>query len=451
MKVTNWRRKLMASLAAGGMLSPAMTSAANLDTNLVMNPGFESVDSGTTGDYGAPMILNWSGGPGFAYSHDKTATGVPDYAEGPTDPPNAGLWYFTSNNNPDAATGDWRAPSLVFQDIDVSTGPTGDQIGIGEAAFTLSAFMSSYLNDNDSGNVQVDFRNAGGTTISSTTLSDLDFGPGNVWSLNSNAGLVPAGTSSVRVSIFGTPRNGGADGYIDNVDFQIADAANELLFLQVDTTTGQVSLRNETGGPVAIDYYEIKSASDALNATAWNSLQEQNVAGFPAGNGSGNGWEQFGGSDAGVIGESFLTGNSSLANLATIGLGNAFNTGGTRDLVFRYGEVKSSVQVPGDYNVNGVVDAADYVLWRDKLDQNVTLPNDTTPGTVTQADYDIWRANFGKRGAPTGPSTLTTGFIRYVTSGPAFSAAVPEPSTVWLVGLGLGPFVIAGRRRFADD
>jgi hypothetical protein len=450
MKVTNWRRKLMSSLAAGGMLSSSIASAANLDTNLVMNPGFETVNSGTTGDYSAPMVVNWLGGPGFAYSHNPGVTGIPDYADG-TDPPGAGDWYFTANNNPGSATGDWRAASQVFQDIDVSTGPTGSQIAIGEAAFKLSAFMSSFENDNDSGNVQIDFRNSGGTNIGSASISDLDFGPNNVWSLNSNAGLVPVGTASVRVSIFGTPRNGGADGYIDNVDFQIADAANELLFLQVNTATGQVSLRNLTGEPVAIDYYEVTSASNALNATAWNSLQEQNVAGFPPGNGTGNGWEQFGGSDAGVIGESYLTGNSSVANNTTIGLGNAFNVGGTRDLVFKYGAVTTSVQIPGDYNVNGVVDAADYVLWRDKLNQNVTLPNDSTPGTVTQADYDVWRANFGESGAPAGPSTLSTGFIRYVTSGLASGANVPEPTTILLFGAAFGPFVVGGRRRSSND
>ena len=61
MKINNWRSKLAVTLAAGGMLTPAAARAANLNTNLVANPGFESVDFGTVGDYAAPSILDWSG------------------------------------------------------------------------------------------------------------------------------------------------------------------------------------------------------------------------------------------------------------------------------------------------------------------------------------------------------------------------------------------------------
>jgi hypothetical protein len=73
-----------------------------------------------------------------------------------------------------------------------------------------------------------------------------------------------------------------------------------------------------------------------------------------------------------------------------------------------------SVGVPGDYNENGVVDAADYVLWRKNNNTAVTLPNDATPGT-SPADYDVWRAHFGQ---PPGSG-----------SGANAHAAVPEPAT----------------------
>ncbi len=66
--------------------------------------------------------------------------------------------------------------------------------------------------------------------------------------------------------------------------------------------------------------------------------------------------------------------------------------------------------VPGDYNGNGSVDAADYVLWRD----GGPLQNEVvTSGTVTPEDYDEWRARFGN---PPGAG-----------SGSAI-AAVPEPA-----------------------
>src|SRR5688572_14212626 len=98
MKVTNWRRSLMKTMVAAGMMSPAAASAANLDTNLVANPGFEVVSFSTTGGSGGPMISDWTAGSqsGFAYSHTGT-NGIPDYANGgPL--AGGGNWYFTSNS-----------------------------------------------------------------------------------------------------------------------------------------------------------------------------------------------------------------------------------------------------------------------------------------------------------------------------------------------------------------
>lgn len=54
-----------------------------------------------------------------------------------------------------------------------------------------------------------------------------------------------------------------------------------------------------------------------------------------------------------------------------------------------------SVILPGDYNDDGVVDAGDYSVWRDAMDSYAVLPNDTTPSSVSHADYDVWVANFG--------------------------------------------------------
>ena len=71
----------------------------------------------------------------------------------------------------------------------------------------------------------------------------------------------------------------------------------------------------------------------------------------------------------------------------------------------------------GDYNSDGLVDAADYTLWRDAFGAPVTSPYDGADGDgsgrVDQADYSIWAANYGALSADS-PSS------------------VPEPSTLVL-------------------
>jgi hypothetical protein len=53
--------------------------------------------------------------------------------------------------------------------------------------------------------------------------------------------------------------------------------------------------------------------------------------------------------------------------------------------------------LPGDYNEDGSVDAADYAVWRDRLKQSVSLPNETASyGVVDSEDYEVWKASFGQ-------------------------------------------------------
>jgi hypothetical protein len=85
--------------------------------------------------------------------------------------------------------------------------------------------------------------------------------------------------------------------------------------------------------------------------------------------------------------------------------------------------------VNGDYNNNGTVDAADYVVWRNAGPTD-TLPNDTTPGTVNSADYDLWKSRFGANSG----------------SGSLAGSTVPEPGTLFLLGTGGLYFCMFSRR-----
>jgi hypothetical protein len=80
---------------------------------------------------------------------------------------------------------------------------------------------------------------------------------------------------------------------------------------------------------------------------------------------------------------------------------------------------------PGDFNQDGTVDAADYVVWRNGLGT-----------THTQADYDLWRAYFGQ----------TAGSGAALSTAEPLSTAVPEPATLMLLVM---PMVVMLSRRRA--
>ena len=121
--------------------------------------------------------------------------------------------------------------------------------------------------------------------------------------------------------------------------------------------------------------------------------------------------------------------------------------------------------LPGDYNNNGTVDAADYILWR----KNGGGPDDyetwhahfgqsagviqgdfNNDGSVDAADYVVWRKNDGSEA---GYNTWRTNFGRTAGSGSAgislSQAAVPEPgSAILLLLLMMMSLLVCQRRLF---
>ena len=88
----------------------------------------------------------------------------------------------------------------------------------------------------------------------------------------------------------------------------------------------------------------------------------------------------------------------------------------------------------GDYNDDGIVNAADYTAWRNSVGTPAgTLPNDVDGGVIGDAQYATWKANYG----------MSSG----MGAGSLAAVSVPEPSTALMLVAGM---VVASRRRRAS-
>jgi hypothetical protein len=114
-------------------------------------------------------------------------------------------------------------------------------------------------------------------------------------------------------------------------------------------------------------------------------------------------------------------------------VGSSFST----DMIFGNATMEAAVpELPGDYNGNGSVDAADYVVWRKTLG-NMVAPFAGADGNgssqIDSPDYNVWRGNFGE----------TTGAESSLDS--SLQTAVPEPTSLLLLFIAAG-FAV-GRRK----
>lgn len=88
--------------------------------------------------------------------------------------------------------------------------------------------------------------------------------------------------------------------------------------------------------------------------------------------------------------------------------------------------------LPGDYNGDGSIDAADYTVWRDTLGSTTELAADGDGDlTIGAGDYNLWRNAFGSAGDSNGIG----------------GTGVPEPTGVVLIASALFGYGLLHRER----
>ena len=102
-------------------------------------------------------------------------------------------------------------------------------------------------------------------------------------------------------------------------------------------------------------------------------------------------------------------------------------------LTYTATNVLLQVGLAGDYNLNGTVDAADYIVWRKTLGQTgfALAADGNTNNQIDADDFNVWRANFGQ--------TAGSG------SGASGNATIPEPGTQLMLLTGI--LMMRSRRR----
>jgi hypothetical protein len=227
----------------------------------------------------------------------------------------------------------------------------------------------------------------------------------------------------------------------------------DKLTLQVNTVNGLTTILNDSGLSFDIDQYRIESATDDLDFANWNSLSDQGVdavdgldADSIVGNGVGETWDEAGGSDDGILAESFLLGSSVFDPAEAINIGQAFQVGGTELLTFSYRDSVTGNVLTGDvdfvtdsadFDGDGDIDGADFLIWQRGFGLGGQVSNSNGDadgsGTVDAADLDVWSDQYG----------LVVASL--ATSNPG-TVAVPEPASCCLLLLGIGT-ILTGRQR----
>jgi hypothetical protein len=266
--------------------------------------------------------------------------------------------------------------------------------------------------------VSVDFESiAPGTDISGVTIDGVQF----------NVPLLGAPLIVVRGNDTFTPA--GFSGVVDAETNKLFPTTGDMVL-----SPGGLTLAPGPNNPVENDDLELVfpnplrwfgfdvlfQSADVGSNTSIQVFNQANISLF-SGNLPASNSGQAGAPGGAAFWGAVVTGPDLIARIV---VNEVDNNAGNPDSNIGFDSLRIRAALPGDYNDDGKVDAADYVTWRKNEGAPAgTLPNDIDGGTIGPPQYDTWRAHFGE------PSNAGAAAAANSSS----NAAVPEPSSLILL------------------
>lgn len=237
--------------------------------------------------------------------------------------------------------------------------------------------------------------------------------------------------------------------------FGASAKAGNIEFI-VDRANGGVFIKNSGVTPSVIDGYTIFSPSNALIVGGWTPIAGNYDASGDQSVDSVSNWFIIDPPSASTVTEASLTENSgSLAPGQIVSLGLFFDVAKLEGLAVTVSAGEQTILVAGDfrnliadYDSDLDVDLADYEVFESTYGSvGAGLAADGNgDGVVDAADYTVWRdspeLSLASVATLTAPLITTPGFFE---EAPALSASIPEPTAALLLATSLVAGL--GRRR----